>query len=134
MLIQLFERRRRTAPLRGHGIARMTEREWAECGSPIPCGLREIEARGRFRDTPAGRLMIVSVRLREAVDFDIGFTPRISYFDSPDTASFVSFGNGMLPAELAPPGAVFTFAVPVAGRMKSFRLDCSRCGDAGQEL
>lgn len=134
MLIQLFEHKPRTAPFTGHGVRTMTEAEWRACGDPIPCAMPQLKVRGRIERVNGSELVVVFVRLVKPVDFDIGFTVRIGHRDAPETANFVSFGNGMLPANLAPPGAVYAFAVPVAGRIKSFQLDTEIVGDSGQEL
>lgn len=132
--IVLFEHKSRRVTLRD-GVQSMTEAEWRECGSPIPCRMPQLEMRGRPAATKDGRaLMLISVRVVEPVSCDLGFEVRLSYFDVPDTTAFLPFGNGMLPAETAPSGAVYTFVVPVSGRLKSCQVNILTFGNTCQSL
>ena len=133
MLIQLFERKPRRFPL-PHGVSRMTEEEWRACGMPIPCRLDELEMRARPVSRGGRDFLVVYARLRAKVDFDIGFRLRIDYEDSPASERFVSFGNGMLPADSAAAGDVYVFSVPIAGRIRNCRVDIRKIGGQGQEL
>lgn len=135
MLIQLFEHQPRTASPES-GVRRMTEKEWAACGAPVPVPreLPQLEMRARPVSFGGRELLGVSVRLLDKAPCDLGFTIRIDYADRPATESFVSFGCGVLPADLAAPGDVFTFFVPVAGKIRSCRVDTRMIGDFGQEL
>ena len=132
--ILLFEHKPRRVALRD-GVRMLTEREWRGCGSPIPCRLPQLEMRGRPALTRDGRAFVmIFVRVVEPVACDLGFEVRLSYFDAPDTTAFLPFGNGVLPAEQAPKGSVYTFAVPVAGRLRSCQVNIQPFENTGQEL
>ena len=134
MLIQLFEHKpRRFAP--PSGVRRMTEDEWRSCGAPIPSGAPgQLEMRARPVSLPDRDVLVISVRLAKQVDFDLGFAVRIDYEDVPAAENFVSFGNGVLPADRAAVGDVYTFSVPIAGKIVNCRVDIRMIGDIGQEL
>jgi len=134
VLIQLFEHKPRTSPL-PHGVRRMSEVEWRKCGAPIPSRLGQLEMRWRPGKSSDGRdVMVVSARLSEPIDLDIGFELHLDYEDAPASKHFVSFGNGMLPADSAAPGDVYTFFVPVAGRIANCRVDIRVIGGEKQEF
>ena len=133
MLLQLFEHKPRTAPL-PHNVRRMTEAEWRNCGIVVPSAIRELEMRGRLESANGRNYLVVSARLTEKADFDVAFTVRVSYHDAGDTEFFISFGNGLLPADSAGPGDVYTFAVPVNGNMRNCRVDLRVIGNESQEL
>ena len=133
MLIQLFERRpRRFSP--PSGVRRMTEAEWRSCGAPVPGTLPQLEMRARPVSLPGRDMLAVSVRLKSPVDCDLGFAVRIDYDDVPAAEHFVSFGNGVLPADRAASGDVYTFTVPIAGKIRNCRVDIRTIDDFGQEL
>ena len=79
-------------------------------------------------------MLIVSARLREKVDFDLGFSTRIEYAGAEAAENFISFGNGLLPADAASPGDTYSFAVPVAGRIRSCLVEPHVIDDRGQEF
>jgi len=131
-LIQLFEHKPRTAPLE-HGVRKLAAAEWAKCGQTVPFLVPGVEVRGRVERG----LLILAARIGDAgfpPELDLGFALRIVYHDAPPTEAFVTFGNGMLPAGMAAPGDVYTFAVPLAGRVKSCVVDPVGIGGAGQEF
>ena len=133
MLIQLFEHKpRRFSP--PDGVRRMTGPEWRSCGAPIPGTLPQLEMRARPVTLPGRDVLAVSVRLKNRVDFDLGFAVRIDYDGAPAAEHFVSFGNGVLPADRAAVGDVYTFTVPIAGKIRNCRVDTRMIGDFGQEL
>ena len=134
MLVQLFEHRPRTSPPPPAGVRRLTDAQWLACGDRIPSPLPQLEMRGQLAELRGRGLLIVSARLAGKVDFDLGFTVRLEFFDAPATENFVSFGDGLLPADSAAPGDVYTFAVPVAGRIRSCLVELHVIGDRGQEL
>lgn len=143
MLIQLFEHKPRTALPPG-GVRPMTDAEWRACGSPVPVPggvsprwektIRSLEMRARPVSFSGRDLLAVSVRLKDKVECDLGFTVRIEYEDAAATESFVSFGNGVFPADFAAPGDVYTFFAPIAGKIRSCRVDTRIIDDSGQEL
>ena len=112
----------------------MTEKEWRSCGTPIPCALGHLEMRARPVSLSGRDVLVISVRLAKKVDFDLCLTVRLAYHDAPDTERSVAFGNGVLPADRAAVGDVYTFGFAPAGRVKSCRVDPVVIGDFGQEL
>ena len=103
-------------------------------GVPVPGTLPQLEMRARPASLPGREVLVVSVRLKSPVNFDLGFAVRIEYADAAVSESFISFGNGVLPADRAAAGDVYTFFVAPAGRVKSCRIDPVVIGDSGQEL
>ena len=134
-MVLLFEHRVRPMPLKPK-VFRASDDEWRKCGAPRPSALPQLELRWRGETAPDGRsFLIFFARLVEKVDFDLGFSVRIVYADGSETSNFFAFGNGLLPAEKAEPGDVYTFAVPVAGgEVKTVELLTWRFGNAGQEF
>ena len=134
ILVQLFEHRPRTSPPPPDGVRRLTEAEWAACGDRIPSEFPQLEMRRRLVEMRGRPLLIVSARLREKVDFDLGFSIRIEYAGAEAAENFISFGNGLLPADAASPGDTYSFAVPVAGEIRSCLVEPHVIGDRGQEF
>ena len=122
-LLQLFERRKTPLPdgaVPPDSVVKVSDRDWAAWGSPIPCRVPELEMRGRI----SGKHLLVAVRIVKKFAFDAGFNVRIRYAGEKDEVIFFrSFGDGSYPACLALPGETWVMGIPLEGRPERCQVD-----------
>ena len=117
-LVQLFEHVPRKTDL-PRPVRLLGDADWRACGDEIPSGMPELSLRGMTD----GKSLIVSVRVNSRLRCDVGFSLTLDFHDAPRTVFFDSFGHGIYPADFASPGEVYTFAVPLPGRLKGCKVD-----------
>ena len=117
-LVQLFEHVPRKTPL-PRPVRALDDAKWNECGAEIPSGMAELSLRGKV----SGNALFVSARVNAEISCDVGFALTLDFHDAPQAVFFDSFGHGIYPADFASPGEVYTFAVPLPGRLKSCKVD-----------
>ena len=120
-LIQLYQRAPGTPSiLSTHRPTAVSPEKFSAQGMPVPSSLPQVEMRGTI--IPAGYLAI-SARLKEKVGHDIGFAVEITSANGSKSRYFQSFGNGIIPADMAVTGEVFSFLIKLDSPVKSCKVD-----------
>ena len=122
-LLQLFRRKKDAAPLApviDNMLWKPHQREWESFGAPIKSPLKEVELRGRMAENH----LLIGVKLIEKVDFDIGCKVEMKFSgDLPRRWAFNTFGDEVLPADMATPGKVWIMKIPLTEMPVECKVD-----------